>query len=192
MKTGIFYRVMMVALLAVCTIQFTACGGSDDPLENTKPNSQNNQNNGGNNNQGGNEQGDGQNTGGGYGDISTYIWPCMDWGCSLQQVKGYMGTAMEVSLEADNAISYCMNDNEYVVIYTFGGENKLASIVLNYKGQNRMQAVMDEFTKRYGAEWRNEGVYRTYCTINNRECHVQILWVQERDDFQVSIEKRYK
>ena len=74
MKKNLFYTVMMMAVMAVVTISFTACGGGDDdPL-----------------------------TDNGKESAKTYMEPCLDWGCDVSHIKTYMGSSMNLIDEQIN------------------------------------------------------------------------------------------
>ena len=93
MKKNLFYTVMMMAVIAVVTISFTACGGGDDdPLNDN-----------------------------GKESAKTYMEPCLDWGCDVSHIKTYMGSSMNLIDEQINeqisVLAYSTSDSKYVITY---------------------------------------------------------------------------
>ena len=87
MKKSILYKVMTVALIAVVSMTFTACGGDSDDGLKTAP---------GDNGQGGVTSSN-----------IEYIVPCLQWGITKDQIKQYMaGNVWTLQTDADSKLLY--------------------------------------------------------------------------------------
>lgn len=131
MKTNILYKIMMLAMMAVVTMTFAACGGdSDDEITPpTKPN--------------------------GY----TYVEPCLEWGKTKTDVKSYM-TGTEWKLSTDAAyLLYVNTDRTIEQLYTFSEDtSELVSARVEYKkySEEYWQWLVKETEKRYGVTFSIE------------------------------------
>ena len=144
---------MMMAVMAVVAISFTACGGddSDDPLvDNGKESSK------------------------------TYMEPCLDWGCDVSHIKTYMGNSMSLTQEESygtSVLAYTTSDYKYVITYLFA--YKLFQVYVYYYDKNRdyFTKLISQYETRYQTKFEklNDENYETYgtnCTINGKYCGV--------------------
>ena len=153
MKKNLFYTVMMMAVMAVVTISFTACGGGDDdPL-----------------------------TDKGKESAKTYMEPCLDWGCDVSHIKTYMGNSMNLVNEQINeqvsVLAYSTSDSKYVI--TYGLMPKLFQVsVYHYdKSHDYFQKLMSQYETRYQAKFEKSNKeeideYGANCTINGKYCGI--------------------
>ena len=153
MKKNLFYNVMMMAVMAVVTISFTACGGSDDdPLSDN-----------------------------GKESAKTYMEPCLDWGCDVSHIKTYMGNSMNLVNEQINeqisVLAYSTSDSKYVITYAL--MSKLFQVYVYYYDKNRdyFTKLISQYESRYQTKFEkmddeNYETYGTNCTINGKYCGV--------------------
>ena len=170
MKKNLFYTVMMMAVMAVVTISFTACGGGDDD-----PLTENNQNK---------QDPD---------DISAYIWPSTQWDCSMDDIKKYMASSsMVVTEERNGILIYQTTDRKYMIGYAADENNKYCSCQAVFTGysQKKMNNIKEKVTKDYGMKLTNDGadVWRAYGTINGKYCKVTIYGMESSIAVDISVQ----
>lgn len=171
MKKNLFYTVMMMAVMAVVTTSLTSCGGSDDdPLDNTS--------------QKGNKQDP--------DDISSYIWPCTQWGCSLDDIRKYMASSsMVVEDEKDDILVYTTTDKKYIIGYAVNANNQYIAFQSVYMGysQKKLNNIREKVTKDYGITLKDNGgnVWRGTGNINNRNCQVTIYGMDASNSIALDI-----
>ena len=169
MRKNLFYTVMMMAVMAVVTISFTACGGGDDdPLTDNNQNKQD------------------------PDDISVYIWPCMQWGCSLSDIKTYMASSsMVITEEREGILIYQTTDRKYVIGYGLDNNSYINfQAVFTGYSQKKMNNIKDKFKKDYGLSFEDNGygeVWRAVGTINGKNCEVKIWRVQSPSSIIVDV-----
>lgn len=128
MKKNVFYHVMFLAMIAVVSMTFTACGGDSDddgtPQVPTGP------------------------TG-----STEYVDPCLDFGSSQSHVKEWMsGSNWELSEHSNEAVLLYMNIQTMTVLNYIFIESKLHMVTVAYtdSGESKAQAFKAEIEKRYG------------------------------------------
>lgn len=156
MKKNFFYTVMMMAVMAVVTISFTACGGddSDDPLENTSQS----------------------------GTGTTNKEPCLDWGCDASHIKTYMGSSMNLTQEESHGtavLSYATADYKYVINYLLAPTLVQVYVYHYDKGYDYFMKLISQYETRYQAKFEKYEseqyeAYGTNCTINGKYCGILI------------------
>lgn len=159
MKKNLFYTVMMMAVMAVVAVSFTACGGddSDDPLNTPTENKQD------------------------PDDISVYIWPSTQWGCSLSDLKNYMASSsMVISEDLGDGLIYKTMDNKYLIAYTTDADGKYRLFQSVYQGctQKKLTNIINKFKKDYNITLEDKGygeVWRATGAINNKNCEAKVL-----------------
>lgn len=129
MKKNVFYKVTMMALIAVFAISFIACGGDSDddgtPQVPTGP------------------------TG-----STEYVEPCLDFGSSQSHVKEWMsGSNWELSEHSNEAVLLYTNIQTMTVLNYIFIESKLHMVTVAYtdSGESKALAFKAEIEKRYGA-----------------------------------------
>ena len=124
MKTNILYKVMMLAMMAVVVMTFTACGGDSD--DDIAPPVKSNY---------------------------TYVEPYLEWGKTNTDVKSYMsGTGWNLVTDA-NYLVYRNTDRTIEQLYTFSEDtSELVSARVEYKKytEDYWQWLIKETEKRYG------------------------------------------
>lgn len=113
MKTNVFYKVMMMALVAVFVTTMTACGGdSDDPLDNPNPID--------------NSSSQGENAGS-NGHKVKYFIPCTDWNYTETEVKQYMSKENRVKARTTSTGTSWSNDDSvssyYIQVWYYYDDN---------------------------------------------------------------------
>ena len=128
MKKNVFYHVMMLAMIAVVLMTFTACGSDSDddgiPQTPTGP------------------------TG-----STEYVDPCLDFGSSQNHIKEWMaGSNWELSEHSNEAVLLYTNIQTMTVLNYIFIESKLHMVTVAYtdSGESKAQAFKAEIEKRYG------------------------------------------
>ena len=132
MKKNVFYKVMMMAFVAVFGISFTACGGDSD---------------------------DDQNSGGGTTGSTEYVDSCLDFGSSQSHVKEWMsGSNWELSEHSNEAVLLYTNIQTMTVLNYIFIESKLHMVTVAYtgSGESKVLAFKAEIEKRYGISMTKE------------------------------------
>ena len=153
MKKEIFTRVMMLAMMAVVAMTFTACGGDSD---NDTP------------------QGPTGPTG-----STEYVTPCLDFGSSVAHVKEYMsGTIWQLNENSNAAVLlYVNNQATTVVNYMFiNAKLHMTTVTYNGGGESKANAFKAEIEKLYGVTMTRENdpdnpaqfVYHCTVTVNQK------------------------
>ena len=134
MKNNVFYKVTMMALIAVFAISFIACGGDSDddgtPQVPTGP------------------------TG-----STEYVEPCLDFGSSQSHVKEWMsGSNWELSEHSNEAVLLYTNIQTMTVLNYIFIESKLHMVTVAYtdSGESKALAFKSEIEKRYGISMTKE------------------------------------
>lgn len=157
MRKNFFYTVMMMAVMAVVTISFTACGGGDDdPL-----------------------------TDNGKETAKTYMEPCLDWGCDVSHIKTYMGSSMNLIDEQINeqisVLAYSTSDSKYVITYGLMPKLFRVSVYHYDKSRDYFQKLMSQYETRYQAKFEKfeDEKYESYgakCYVNGKYCGIGIQY----------------
>ena len=134
MKKNVFYKVMMMAMIAVVSMIFTACGGDSDddgtPQVPTGP------------------------TG-----STEYVDPCLDFGSSVAHVKEWMsGSNWELSEHSNEGVLLYTNIQTMTVLNYIFIESKLHMVTVAYtgSGESKVLAFKAEIEKRYGISMTKE------------------------------------
>ena len=167
MKKNVLYKIMMMVLVAIMTMSFTACGGDD--AENSNPNSIN-------------EDGTPE-------QASTnkirYFVPYTDWNGTKQQIMDWMKDAPWLVLDehygTEKHLTYNLDfaENRYYdmqVFYTFeNGEFVNVGVWYNIKSEEEGLYLVKETEKTYGIKlyerkafnsYRNTGENGMYISVN--------------------------
>ena len=157
MRKNLFYTVMMMAVMAVVTISFTACGGGDDdPLNDN-----------------------------GKESAKTYMEPCLDWGCDVSHIKTYMGSSMNLIDEQINeqisVLAYSTSDSKYVITYGLTPKLFRVSVYHYDKSRDYFQKLMSQYETRYQAKFEKSNKeeideYGANCTINGKYCGIMMQY----------------
>ena len=153
MRKNFFYTVMMMAVMAVVTISFTACGGGDDdPLnDNGKETSK------------------------------TYMEPCLNWEYDVNQVKSYMGSSMNLTSEQNKdfltTLAYTTSDFKYVITYIFTPKLNQVYVYHYDKSRDYFTKLISQYETRYNTkfEYKNDNQFEVYganCNINGKYCGI--------------------
>lgn len=128
MKRNFLYKVMFLAMIAVVSMTFTACGGDSD------------------------DDGTPQVPTGPMGSTE-YVEPCLDFGSSLNHVREYMsGSNWELSEHSNEAVLLYTNIQTMTVMNYIFIESKLHMVTVAYTGsESKALAFKAEIEKRYGA-----------------------------------------
>lgn len=126
------------------------------------------------------------------GDISAYIWPCLQWGCSLSDIKTYMASSsMVVSEEREDILMYTTTDNKYKIYYAVGSNNQYHAFQSIYMGysQKKMNDIAEKVTKDYGITFNYDGgsTWRAEGTINGKNCQITIYGMEGRNGIALDI-----
>lgn len=168
MKKSILYKVMTVALIAVVSMTFTACGGDSDDGLKTAP--------------GDNEQG------GVTSSNIEYIVPCLQWGITKDQIKQYMaGNVWTLQTDADSKLLY-EKQNGTKIEYTIATGNSwnprvgLDSSKVIYRNTTvkDWQWLVDKTQKQYDVtmdSFEKDGHYSAEVTFNLNGNEVEIIMV---------------
>lgn len=124
MKQNFLYKVMFLAMIAVVSMTFTACGGDDDSSP-TEP------------------------TG-----STEYVEPCLDFGSTVAHVKEYMsGSVWQMNENSnDYTLLYSNKDATVAINYIFiGNINGLSVVTVTYAGysDSKAKGFKAEIEKRY-------------------------------------------
>ena len=162
MKRNFLYKVMFLAIIAVVSMTFTACGGDSDddgtPQVPTGP------------------------TG-----STEYVDPCLDFGSSQSHIKEYMsGFNWELNENSNEYTLLYTNQTATVVInYMFIGNGKgLGMVGVTYTGGGDTKALgfKAEIEKRYGitmkkvtnSEDGTEYIYEGLATIGGKQVEIMM------------------
>ena len=156
MKKNLFYTVMMMAVMAVVAISFTACGGGDDSSDPLVDN--------------------------GKETSKTYMEPCFDWGCDVSHVKTYMGNSMSLTQEESHGtavLSYATSDSKYVINYLFMPTLFQVYVYYYDKNYDYFTKLISQYETRYQTKFvkGEDEQYEAYganCTINGKYCGIII------------------
>ena len=165
MKKSIFARVMMLAMMAVVAMTFTACGGDSDddgtPQVPTGP------------------------TG-----STEYFDPCLDFGSSQSHVKEYMsGSNWELSEHSNDYTLLYMNSQGTIALDYMFLNSKMHMVTATYavSGESVALAFKSEIEKRYGITMTKETdtsdasqyVYHCTPTINQRSVVIMMTYTKQ-------------
>ena len=159
MKKNVFYHVMMLAMIAVVSMTFTACGGDSDddgtPQVPTGP------------------------TG-----STEYFDPCLDFGSYQNHVKEYMaGSNWELSEHSNEAVLLYTDSQTMTVLNYIFIESKLHMVTVAYTGgESKALGFKAEIEKRYGitmkkvtnSEDGTEYIYEGLATIGGRQVEIMM------------------
>ncbi len=148
---------MMMAVMAVVTISFTACGGGDDdPLNDN-----------------------------GKESAKTYMEPCLDWGCDVNHIKTYMGSSLNLVNEQVNKqvslLVYSSNDSKYVINYGLMPTLFRVDVYHYNRSHDYFTKLMSQYETRYQTKFEKfeDEKYETYgakCYINGKYCGIGIQY----------------
>ena len=165
MKKNVFYHVMMLAMIAVVSMTFTACGGDSDddgtPQVPTGP------------------------TG-----STEYVEPCLDFGCSPNHVKEWMaGYSWELSEYSNDYTLIYMNSQGTIALDYMFLNSKMHTVAATYvvSGESVALAFKSEIEKRYGVTMTketdpsdvNQYVYHCTPTINQRSVAIMMTYAKQ-------------
>ena len=165
MKKNVFYKVTMMALIAVFAISFIACGGDSDddgtPQVPTGP------------------------TG-----STEYVEPCLDFGSSQSHVKEYMsGSNWELSEHSNEYTLLYMNSQGTIALDYMFLNSKMHTVAATYavSGESVALAFKSEIEKRYGVTMTKETdpsdvsqyVYHCTPTINQRSVAIMMTYAKQ-------------
>lgn len=162
MKRNFLYKVMFLAMIAVVSMTFTACGGDSDndgtPQVPTGP------------------------TG-----STEYVDPCLDFGSSQSHVKEYMsGFNWELNENSNEYTLLYTNQAATVVInYMFIGSGKglgMVGVTYSSGGDTKALGFKAEIEKRYGitmkkvtnSEDGTEYIYEGLATIGGKQVEIMM------------------
>lgn len=148
MKKNDFYKVMMMAIVVLVSMTFTACGGDDDDDPITNPSVVTP---GGDN---------GEQIGGDTTSSLEFVLPCLEWNASRTQVKEYMSTATGWMLQTDANYLMYENNQGTQLDYNFGIEGeKLVQVRVAYKNttEKDWQWLIQETQNIYNTTLHVEG-----------------------------------
>lgn len=145
----------MVAMMALVTMTFTACGGDSDDGGNTVPG------------------------GGGTTGSTEYVAPCLDFGSNMAHVKEYMaGSIWQLDENSNDYVLLYINNNSTAVINYMFINSKLHMVTVTYTGggESKALAFKAEIEKHYGVTMIRENdpkdasqyVYHCTATINQK------------------------
>jgi len=161
MKKNVFYHVMMLAMIAVVSMTFTACGGDSDddgtPQVPTGP------------------------TG-----STEYFDPCLDFGSYQNHVKEYMaGSNWELSEHSNEAVLLYTDSQTMTVLNYIFIESKLHMVTVAYTGgESKALGFKAEIEKRYGitmkkvtnSENGTEYIYEALATIGGKQVVITLSY----------------
>lgn len=162
MKRNFLYKVMFLAMIAVVSMTFTACGGDSDddgiPQTPTGP------------------------TG-----STEYFDPCLDFGSSQSHVKEYMsGSNWELSEHSNEYTLLYMNSQGTIALNYMFLNSKMHMVAVTYavSGESVALAFKSEIEKRYGVTMTKETdtsdasqyVYHCTATINQKSVVIMMSY----------------
>ena len=165
MKKNVFYHVMFLAMIAVVSMTFTACGSDSDddgtPQVPTGP------------------------TG-----STEYFDPCLDFGSYQNHVKEYMaGSNWELSEHSNEYTLLYMNSQGTIALDYMFLNSKMHMVTVTYavSGESVALAFKSEIEKRYGVTMTKETdpsdvsqyVYHCTPTINQRSVAIMMTYAKQ-------------
>ena len=165
MKRNFLYKVMFLAMIAVVSMTFTACGSDSDddgtPQVPTGP------------------------TG-----STEYFDPCLDFGSSQSHVKEYMaGSNWELSEHSNDYTLLYMNSQGTIALDYMFLNSKMHTVAATYvvSGESVVLAFKAEIEKRYGVTMIRENdpkdasqyVYHCTATINQRSVAIMMTYAKQ-------------
>lgn len=165
MKRNFLYKVMFLAMIAVVSMTFTACGGDSDddgtPQVPTGP------------------------TG-----STEYFDPCLDFGSYQNHVKEYMaGSNWELSEHSNEYTLLYMNSQGTIALDYMFLNSKMHMVTVTYavSGESVVLAFKAEIEKRYGVTMIRENdpkdanryVYHCTATINQRSVVIMMTYAKQ-------------
>ena len=170
MKKNVIYKLLLMAIIAVVSMSFTACGGNDseDDTIGVAPG----------------EGGAGVKT-----SIVDFTIPCLNWTWTKEQVKQYMtGNVWTLQTEAAYELVYERHDGTKIQ-YAFGSADSwnphtgLDAARVTYKGTTvgDFNFIVDKVQKQYNVTmevYENEGYHGADITFNLDGKDVQIVMMR--------------